>query len=82
MRKKRLCLRRLWMVVALASLSIAGGIGLDRIEPVGRRAGLIQFDAVSELGTDGNGGSLRDLWANNSRMDKGARMNCSARPLS
>jgi hypothetical protein len=41
--------RRMWLVAALATLSVMGGIGLGRIEPSGRKAGLLQFDAITEL---------------------------------
>jgi hypothetical protein len=44
--------RRLWIVTALAGLSITAGIGLGQIKPVGRKAGLIQFDAITELNMD------------------------------
>jgi hypothetical protein len=44
--------RRLWVVAAVASLSVAAGIGFCRIEPSGRAAGLIQFDVISELNMD------------------------------
>jgi len=47
--KERHTYRRLWLVAALAGLSITGGIGLGQIRPSGRKAGLIQFDAVTEL---------------------------------
>ena len=52
MEKKHAYRRRLWIVAALANLSIAAGIGLEQIEPVGKAAGLIQFDVISELNTD------------------------------
>jgi len=39
----------LWMVATLAGLSIAAGVGVARIEPVGRKADLLQFDVLSEM---------------------------------
>jgi len=41
--------QRVWMVAAIAGLSITAGIGLCQIQPVGSKAGLIQFDAINEL---------------------------------
>jgi len=52
MNKRCRCAVRLWLVAALAGLSIAGGIGLGRIQPTGGKAGLIQFDVISELNMD------------------------------
>jgi len=49
MGKTHICRLRLWFVVVLSALSIAGGIGLCRIQPSGTKAGLIQFDVVSDL---------------------------------
>lgn len=44
---------RLWIVAAaLGTFSVAAGIGMGRIQPLGRKAGLIQFDVISELNTD------------------------------
>jgi hypothetical protein len=43
----------LWIIVALTVLSIIGGLGLGQIQPCGRKAGLIQFDAISEWNLDG-----------------------------
>jgi hypothetical protein len=40
------------MVAALATLSITAGIGLGQIQPSGKKAGLIQFDVISELNMD------------------------------
>lgn len=49
MGKTPICRRRLWFLAVLAVLSITGGIGLCRIQPSGTKAGLIQFDVVSDL---------------------------------
>lgn len=49
MRKTYTGRRRLWIGVALVALSTAAGIGLCQIQPSGRKAGLIQFDVISEL---------------------------------
>jgi len=49
MRQTHTSRRRLWVAVALAALSTAGGIGLCQIQPSGQKAGLIQFDVISEL---------------------------------
>lgn len=52
MKKRHAYPARLWLVAVLAGLSIAAGIGLGRIQPTGGRAGLIQFDVISELNMD------------------------------
>jgi hypothetical protein len=52
MKKTRIC-RRLWVVVALLALSAAAGISFCQIRPSGRKAGLIQFDVLSEVNLDG-----------------------------
>jgi len=49
MGETHICRRRLWFMAVLAAFSIAGGIGLCRIQPSGTKAGLIQFDVVSDL---------------------------------
>jgi hypothetical protein len=41
--------RGLWTALTLLALSITAGIGLCQIQPAGRKAGLIQFDVISEL---------------------------------
>lgn len=43
---------RLSMTIALAALATTAGIGLCRIEPSGKKAGVIQFDAISEIYLD------------------------------
>jgi hypothetical protein len=37
------------MVLVLLAVSVTGAIGLGRIEPAGKNAGVIQFDAINEL---------------------------------
>jgi hypothetical protein len=49
MRKAPASRRRRWAVVALVVLATAAGIGFSQIQPSGKKAGLIQFDVVSEL---------------------------------
>lgn len=49
MRKTHIGRCRLWIAVALIALSAAAGIGFSQIQPSGRKAGLIQFDVISEL---------------------------------
>jgi tetratricopeptide (TPR) repeat protein len=51
---KRNAQRRRLLVIAsvVMGLSLATGIGLCQVEPSGRKAGLVQFDAVSELNMD------------------------------
>jgi hypothetical protein len=49
MRKIHTHRRWRWMVAALAALAITAGIGLCQIQPSGTKAGLIQFDVISEL---------------------------------
>lgn len=49
MEKRRLLRRRMWIVAALVGLPAIAGVGLGRMEPAGRKAGLVQFDAAIEL---------------------------------
>jgi hypothetical protein len=45
--------RRRWRIVAMgAALSITTGAGLCQLEPVGKKAALLQFDVASELKLD------------------------------
>jgi len=55
MRKALIDRGRVWIVVALAVISIAAGMGPGSLEPRGRDAGLIQFDAISEVNLDWSG---------------------------
>jgi len=55
MRKGLIARRRVWIIATLAVISIAAGMGLGPVEPRGRDAGLIQFDAISEVYLDGAG---------------------------
>jgi hypothetical protein len=52
METRRTLHRRMWLIVAFAGLSITAAICLGRIEPTGRKAALIQFDAISEMNMD------------------------------
>jgi hypothetical protein len=52
MKKLHAYARPAWTVAGLACLSIMAGIAFCRIEPSGRKAGLIQFDAIIELNTE------------------------------
>ncbi|MBN1362137.1 MAG: hypothetical protein JW993_16195 [Sedimentisphaerales bacterium] len=47
--KKIRAYRGYWIAVAFVGLSVAAGIGVGQIEPSGRKAGVVQFDAVNEL---------------------------------
>ncbi|NLH44193.1 MAG: hypothetical protein GX448_20330 [Planctomycetes bacterium] len=44
--------RRPWISAVLGVLAVAAGMGVAKIRPVGTKAGLIQFDVVSELNMD------------------------------
>jgi len=55
MKKTRICARGLWVAGVLVAFSITGAIGLCQIEPSGRKAGLIQFDVISDLNMDWGG---------------------------
>jgi len=50
--KKTRVHRRLWTVAAVLGLSITAGVALAQIRPVGKKAGLIQFDVITELNMD------------------------------
>ena len=52
MEKRHICARGLRVGGVLAALSITGAMGLCQIEPSGRKAGLIQFDVISDLNMD------------------------------
>ncbi|MBN2133329.1 MAG: hypothetical protein JW741_27775, partial [Sedimentisphaerales bacterium] len=41
--------RQLWVAAAAAISLVISGIGLCRLGPVGKKAGVIQFDVVMEL---------------------------------
>lgn len=48
--------RRLWVVVCLAALSVAAGVGRRQpIQPSGQKVGLVRFDVVSEMNHDWTG---------------------------
>jgi hypothetical protein len=49
MEKTQIGCRLLWAAAPLAILAAVTGIGLGQIQPVGKKAGLIQFDAVIEM---------------------------------
>jgi sulfur carrier protein ThiS len=44
--------RRSQIAPILLALLLCAGVGLGRIEPAGKNAGLLQFDVISELNTD------------------------------
>ena len=55
MRKALIARARVWITVTLGVISVAGGMAPGSLEPCGGDAGLIQFDAISELNLDWSG---------------------------
>ena len=55
MRKLFISRGPVWVIATLAVLSIAAAMGLGRVEPRGRDAGLIRFDVISESCLDWSG---------------------------
>ncbi len=47
--------QRRWLALTVLALSATSGIGLCRLAPVGKDIGVIQFDAVNELGNNSIG---------------------------
>ncbi len=55
MEKRHTHQRRVLVIASVVGLSLAAAVALCQVEPSGRKAGLIQFDAMSELNMDWKG---------------------------
>lgn len=52
MKRRYGCTRVLCLIAGVTCISLAGGMGLGRIEPAGKGTRLIQFDVLSDLNMD------------------------------